>query len=241
MENEKYLILEPPSEKVLSAKEIIKYMVMITLAMFVGAIFSGLCSLLLDKRFLVLFAVIGGGGLGIFSIWFFLKYRKSFTWADLGFRTPRYRLFHLFWQIPLSFIGSLAFAGLVGKLLNIGPAEKVPPLDHTLFNSGGILIWITIVAYFLSGVLLIPIVEEIVFRKLLTDLTAKRFGMVSSILVNSIIFALIHVSPSAMLYIFPLGVALNILYRRYDTLWASFALHAINNLFVLSIVLSAIA
>lgn len=226
--------------KILSPKEILKYMGILLLSMVIGAVLGGLSSLLFNTLFFVLFAIIGGGVLGILSICFFLKYRKGFTWTDLGFKTPKYNLLHLFWQIPLSIIGSLTFAGCAGKFLNIAPPEKASPVNHTLFNGGSLLVWVIVAAYFLSGTLLIPIIEEIVFRRLLTDLTSKRFGKVLSIIINSVVFALFHISPLVMLYVFPLGLALNILYRRYDSLWASFALHAVNNLLTLSLVLLAL-
>lgn len=227
---------ERANEKILSAKESLTYMVLISLSMVMGAVLGGLCSLFLEKKLFLLFAIIGGGCSGIFFIYFFLKYKKGFTWAELGFKAPKHKLVHLFWQIPLAFAGSLMFAGLVGKLLDISPAEKSAPLEHSLLDGAGLGLWLIVAAYFLSGVILIPIVEEIVFRKLLTDLTAKRFGLAFSIVLNSIIFALAHIAPMVMPYIFPLGLALNILYRRYDSLWASFALHAFNNIFVFVIV-----
>lgn len=78
-----------------------------------------------------------------------------------------------------------------------------------------------------------PIFEEILFRYILYNRLKKKYSPKLSTLINSIIFALIHMSPINIIYAFILGLFLNIAYEKYKTITAPILIHIAANTIVL--------
>ncbi|MBR6745152.1 MAG: CPBP family intramembrane metalloprotease [Clostridia bacterium] len=81
---------------------------------------------------------------------------------------------------------------------------------------------------FISVGVLAPILEELFFRKLLTD-RLRVFGETLAILLPAFLFALFHMSASQMVYAFTIGVLMGYLYCRTGNYWLSVLVHAIFN------------
>lgn len=81
---------------------------------------------------------------------------------------------------------------------------------------------------FLSGGILAPIFEELVFRKFLID-RMRPYGEVVSILVSAGLFALFHQNFSQFIYTFSAGIMLGFLYYKTGNYWLTTLLHAIFN------------
>ena len=81
---------------------------------------------------------------------------------------------------------------------------------------------------FLSAGVLAPILEELFFRKLLTD-RLRVFGELPAILLPAFLFALFHMSASQFLYAFAVGVVLGYFYCKTGSYWLTVLIHAIFN------------
>ena len=78
-----------------------------------------------------------------------------------------------------------------------------------------------------------PIFEEIIFRYIFYNRLKKKYKTKIAILINSIIFSLIHINPINMLYAFILGIILNLSYEKYQHILAPILIHISGNIMVL--------
>ena len=81
---------------------------------------------------------------------------------------------------------------------------------------------------FIYLVILAPIVEEIMFRKLIINRT-RMYGEKLSLFFSALIFALFHMNPQQFFYSFFLGLLLGYLYLRRGKLLPCIILHAAVN------------
>ena len=80
----------------------------------------------------------------------------------------------------------------------------------------------------LFAVVIVPLLEEILFRGLLLELVASRFGQVAGVLVSSAVFAVAH-GAAAALPIFGLAIILALVKLRTRSLVAAWFVHALHN------------
>ncbi|CCW33848.1 predicted membrane-associated, metal-dependent hydrolase [Chthonomonas calidirosea] len=83
--------------------------------------------------------------------------------------------------------------------------------------------------FVLIGVFLAPIAEETLFRGWLYTTLRNRFGMKHGLVLSSLLFALVHMDPLAILPIFAIGLVLGIVYEKTRSLWMSMIVHGTNN------------
>lgn len=72
--------------------------------------------------------------------------------------------------------------------------------------------------------------EELVFRGLLVRGLLARWGVWSTMLISSFLFALIHFHPLHVMAVFPIGMALFWIYYTTRNFWLPMWLHLLNNL-----------
>lgn len=96
-------------------------------------------------------------------------------------------------------------------------------------TSGNPYTLIQLILYIILIVVLAPVLEEIVFRRILFNRMSKRLSFFMAAIVSSIIFAIGHdifgIAGAAAF-----GIACCLLYRKYENILASMTLHFINNL-----------
>ncbi|TGY40960.1 CPBP family intramembrane metalloprotease [Clostridium sartagoforme] len=96
-------------------------------------------------------------------------------------------------------------------------------------TSGNPSTLIQLILYIILIVVLAPVLEEIVFRRILFNRMSKRLSFFMAAIVSSIIFAIGHdifgIAGAAAF-----GIACCLLYRKYENILASMTLHFINNL-----------
>ena len=113
----------------------------------------------------------------------------------------------------LSYVTNFFVAGLEAVL-----GFEIPSgLDETLTSSS---LWLAII----SAVVVAPIAEEYMFRKLICDRTAV-FGEWQSILISGLAFSLFHGSIHQLLYTFALGCFFAFVYIRTGKLIYTIILH----------------
>ena len=92
------------------------------------------------------------------------------------------------------------------------------------FASGSVLILFT-------GCLLGPFVEEMVFRGAMTgSLLAKRYNIIVTLAVPSLLFAAVHLIPELTSFYFTYGLITGWFAVRTGSLWPPIVLHATNNI-----------
>jgi membrane protease YdiL (CAAX protease family) len=83
--------------------------------------------------------------------------------------------------------------------------------------------------FFIVGVILAPIVEEIFFRGFLFQGFRQKYGWVTAMLLSSAIFGVAHMDLVALIPTFILGNVLAYVYHRSNSVWPGVILHFIVN------------
>ncbi len=154
--------------------------------------------------------------------------RRGWTWRDLGFGRARSSLsVALLWEVPVLWLTALLLTALVGTLVGIGPSDT----NSTMSNSADALALGTVglLATADCVTVLVPALEEVLFRRLLFGWLEQRLGIVAALGGSALIFGLVHIAPPVILLQFLIGLGAAMLVRAHRTLWASLALHGLNN------------
>lgn len=78
-----------------------------------------------------------------------------------------------------------------------------------------------------------PILEEMLFRYVFYNRLKKKYSKKTAIIINSIIFGLIHLNLINIIYAFILGIVLNLAYEKYHSIKAPILIHVAGNIIVL--------
>ncbi len=117
------------------------------------------------------------------------------------------------------YLVSLAFPGYAGLILeNASVLEDTESQFPALYDG-------------LVGVLVIgvaPAVEELIFRGVLLQRWATKWGMRPALVASSVLFGLLHTNNPAGLMLF--GLVMGLLYVRTRSLWVPIVCHGLNNL-----------
>ncbi len=127
---------------------------------------------------------------------------------------PRDRLY-VFWSLMLSpvWISYL-------YLLHPSRIERTFVLDYPAT---------LIVLHVLSLIILLPFVEELIFRRLFFSALRQQTSLLKATLISSLIFALVHLDPARLVPAFIVGVALALIYERTRSLIVCTAVHGCTN------------
>jgi membrane protease YdiL (CAAX protease family) len=82
---------------------------------------------------------------------------------------------------------------------------------------------------FISLVVVVPFVEEVIFRGFMFQGLIKSFGFVASSLITSLLFALVHFQINVGVDTFILSLGLTYLVHTTKSLWPAIGLHALKN------------
>lgn len=150
---------------------------------------------------------------------------------SLGFLPLGRRGWHLLWQVPLAILVAGIAAAIVGPLMGISPSENTSAADGR-----GVMVVVSLACY----LLLAPLVEEIVFRRLLMGYLDRSVPAFASVILSSLIFGLVHNAPPVMVYATFIGMGCALVTRFHNSLRAGFVLHLVNNVVVQLIAVSAL-
>lgn len=169
----------------------------------------------------------------ILAIYLHLFRRNNLTPADLGFRRFTPRLFHLLWQIPATIVVcalmqglSLALLTLTGLDTTTAKAANDPLTDLADLPASIAVVTVLVIA------VLTPLWEEVLFRGAFLDGLSRRLRPAVAIILSAALFAAVHVVPLSFPYLFTLGIALALVRRFHQNMWAPILLHAANNALV---------
>lgn len=150
---------------------------------------------------------------------------------SLGFLPLGRRGWHLLWQAPLVILAAGVAAAIVGPLLGLSPSESTSAADGR-----GVMVVVSLACY----LLLAPLAEEIVFRRLLMGYLDRRVPAFASVILSSLIFGVVHIAPPVIVYATFLGMGCALVTRFHNSLRAGFIVHLVNNAAVQLIAVSAL-
>ena len=150
---------------------------------------------------------------------------------SLGFVPLGRRGWHLLWQAPLVILAAGTACAIVGPLLGLSPSESTSAADGR-----GVMVVVSLACY----LLLAPLAEEIVFRRLLMGYLDRSVPAFASVILSSLLFGVVHIAPPVMVYATFLGMGCALVTRFHNSLRAGFIVHLVNNVVVQLIAVSAL-
>lgn len=85
-----------------------------------------------------------------------------------------------------------------------------------------------LLAELFSTAVVVPVMEELAFRGVLLS-SLKRFGAGFAIVVSAVVFALVHLDISNVVFALIAGLVFGAIYYYTENLWLSILIHALNN------------
>ena len=165
-------------------------------------------------------------------LWMVLRSR-GWKWGDLGLNPLGVRGWHLLWEIPVMFIVSIA---VVAGVRAVVPVEDAPDTMGDVSASGSAWILLALSVYVFVG----PLIEEIIFRRLLMGWLDYKVGVVASTVLTCVIFALCHFNPASILWVGVMSVFVALSTRWHNSVWAGYVLHMVNNVLASLVLISAL-
>jgi membrane protease YdiL (CAAX protease family) len=154
-------------------------------------------------------------------------------WQSLGYRKilPK----HLLW-VALAYPAYIAIMVTIVDLAGFLTKTNLQQPQVTGFIAPHGL---ELIPAFIVLVIVVPVVEETIFRGFLFGAYRRKFGFLIGTLLVSLVFAAVHTPLNVQLDVFALSLVLCYLREKTDSLWPSIMLHILKNLvaFVLSFII----
>lgn len=165
--------------------------------------------------------------------WLFISAMALVLVMSIGLLCIR---FHRRWQIvddlrPASIKFRHVWLGLAVGVLMVGLGVALPLKQVIVIDLGGSLALAILLALLVVGI--VPIFEEVIFRRMLLRWLAQHFGSATSIFLGAIIFSAFHFHFSFInsLYLFLVGIVLGATFYVARSLWPCIFAHGTINLF----------
>ncbi|MDD5697702.1 MAG: CPBP family intramembrane metalloprotease [Victivallaceae bacterium] len=144
-------------------------------------------------------------------------------------------------HIPVSFAAAavllVAMADIINfyhkLLLLLKINAPHPAIEAILKNSRGI----SLAGLSFGIIVLAPLTEELVFRRFIFGFLAPRCGFLTALVLTSGIFAVIHFSLYSLPALFFLGIAFQLIYLKFGSLYPAILMHSFNNAIALTVLL----
>lgn len=125
----------------------------------------------------------------------------------------------LLWMTSLFWQGALYITGLFVPMPETPPQELVEFFASESFSA-------KVLAFAFLGVVMAPLVEEILFRGVIFRFLASRSSMALASTVSGLLFALVHFNTLSFLPLFLLGILLARAYNQTGCIGVPIAMHA---------------
>jgi CAAX protease family protein len=154
--------------------------------------------------------------------WIFMRFIDRRTFRSAGFWWDRT-------SVPDLLLGLLLGAGLVGAMCVICLGGGWYSLTKVDGEGSALKLSLTVIFMFV-GFAVAALNEEIIFRGYVQRTLEEGVGAVYAILISGVMFAIVHaLNPGATLLaivnIFLAGVLLGMVYHRFRSIWAVWAMH----------------
>lgn len=131
---------------------------------------------------------------------------------------------------PLMALLIFSFGLLLAKT---GIPAKAPPVMELIKTCN----WQSFAIIAFSAIIIAPLSEEIIFRRVFYGFLSKRMNAISAAVLVSALFAGIHQSILQFPALFILGLVLQFLYVRFNSLYPAIILHVFQNSISISLLL----
>jgi hypothetical protein len=159
---------------------------------------------------------------------------RGLSARELGFVKPRtWRPVLFAWVVAIS-AGPLTAFGR--SLLGLAGGDTIelglPGAIRSAPGVWGVLLFALVIA------VLVPVVEELIFRGLLHRTVRTRWPLIPSAILSGVVFAAVHLEPSALVPLFMVGFVFAWSYERSGSLWGSIIPHGGLNALTLLVALT---
>ncbi len=163
----------------------------------------------------------------VFGIWYYFEHVKPY-YSENGESSDGVR--NICTAKALSFIVCSTFSGFSFALLISHVVGALWPASQAIFDQlMSLSIGDDTIIGYLTIMFFAPVAEELAFRGVLLQKSKKVFGMTGCIILNSILFAVMHMNPLQSLYVLPIAAIYTYLAYHYRTVFTSILAHIINN------------
>ncbi|TGL33740.1 CPBP family intramembrane metalloprotease [Leptospira koniambonensis] len=183
------------------------------------AILQSAANLNLDAKII---AAVGNSASFGLAIWFGLKISEKDYTEVLRLRSPKVL------EVISFAITAIGFSFLLSEVDNLFSMYFPKPdfiinLFQGLFDGENV---------FLAAILLsvvAPLTEEFMFRGVILDKFLRKYSVISSFLLSSFLFGLIHMNPWQFIGSSILGIYMAWVVYKTDSIWNSIVIHAVFN------------
>lgn len=161
----------------------------------------------------------------LFFTWLAVLRRHGLGFADIGLR-PTYRGWYRLAValgllcMPLISLINIGVQDLIGEVMENPQMRALAPDG---FSWTGLLLMLALVG------VLVPFIEEIIFRGLLLGWLTKHLRFVYAAPLSAVVFSLAHGLPQLMPALAVMGLILAVVVHRSGSLWPSVIIHGVFN------------
>lgn len=172
-------------------------------------------------------AAVGIYAFVVLAVYLFAVRRAGGSWAQVGVRS------FAWWWAPLAPV--LTFAQFVGMyIININLVIRLTgkPFENPQIQNitgGRRLTFTDLILLLVLVAVIAPIAEELLFRGMLYPVLRHSWGMTAAIVVNALLFALVHVIPILIPGLFFVGLVLAWVRERSGSVIPGMLIHALQN------------
>jgi len=159
-------------------------------------------------------------------VWWFTVRKYKVGWKALGLRSFRGRMVGLGCGLMILSFAFNLFYSLFLALFDLQMQADLVPIFAELSSPWWLLA---------GGVIVAPVVEEVFFRGFVFAGLRQRYDWKKAAVISSALFAVIHVTPTAMIPVFILGYIFAYLYHRSDSIWPAILMHVSTNALALGL------
>ena len=159
-------------------------------------------------------------------VWWLTVRKYKVGWKALGLRSFRGRMVGLGCGLMILSFGFNIFYSLFLALFDLQMQADLVPIFAELSSPWWLLA---------GGVIVAPVAEEVFFRGFVFAGLRQRYDWKQAAVISSALFAVIHVTPTAMIPVFILGCIFAYLYHRSDSIWPAILMHVSTNALALGL------
>jgi len=159
-------------------------------------------------------------------IWWLTVRKYRVGWRALGLRSFKGRMVGL--GCGLMILSSMfnLFYSLFLALFGLRTQVDLVPIFVELSSPWWLLV---------GGVIVAPVAEEVFFRGFVFAGLRQRYGWKKAAFISAALFAVIHVTPTAMIPVFILGCIFAYLYHHSNSIWPAILMHVSTNALALGV------
>lgn len=159
-------------------------------------------------------------------VWWLTVRKYEVGWKALGLRSFKGRMIGVGSGLMVLSFAFNFFYSLFLALFDLRMQVDLVPIFAELSSPWWLLA---------GGVIVAPVAEEVFFRGFVFAGLRQRYDWKKAAFISSALFAVIHVTPTAMIPVFILGYIFAYLYHRSNSIWPAILMHVSTNALALGL------